>query len=287
MQLLLSGLFVLTAFFAQAQTQNSLLWEISGSGLEKPSYLFGTIHIKCPETLKLSAGAKEALEATDCLVLELDMDDPNFAAQMQQYSVNEGLKNLSSELAEEDLAVLNAYFKKHYGADMSQLGIMRPFALLSMMFVKALDCPQPSSYEAVLMQEAMQSEEEVLGLETIADQIAVFEGVSTEEQLGWLVEYAKDEEALREGIEKMMAAYDKQDMEELIRISNEFPEYEDLMEALLYQRNENWIAPITEYVKEQPTFIAVGAAHLGSDRGVVALLREAGFTLKPVDNTVE
>ena len=55
--------------------------------------------------------------------------------------------------------------------------------------------------------------------------------------------------------------------------------YEDL---LLVRRNRNWIPVMGEMMMAKPTFFAVGAGHLGGDEGVVALLREAGYTVKPL-----
>ena len=86
--------FILLSGLVFSQEQNSVLWEISGNGLESPSYLFGTIHVKCPDDIKLSPEAQNALNASEQLVLEIDMDAPDFAAKMQSLSVNEGMKNL-------------------------------------------------------------------------------------------------------------------------------------------------------------------------------------------------
>ena len=51
---------------------------------------------------------------------------------------------------------------------------------------------------------------------------------------------------------------------------------------LLNNRNKNWISKIDKYVKQKPTFIAVGAAHLGGQNGVISLLKKQGFKVEPV-----
>lgn len=68
---------------ANAQNENSLLWEISGNGLETSSYLFGTIHVMCPDELELTEKVSSALDDAERIVLELDMDDPSFMTDMQ------------------------------------------------------------------------------------------------------------------------------------------------------------------------------------------------------------
>ena len=68
----------------QTPTENALLWEISGKGLQKSSFLYGTIHVICPDDLNISATTKTAFNKTEQLYLELDLDDPELSAQMQR-----------------------------------------------------------------------------------------------------------------------------------------------------------------------------------------------------------
>ena len=56
---------------------NTLLWQISGNGLEKPSYLFGTFHLLCREDIHFSPQLKKAIELSDEIYMEMDMDDPS------------------------------------------------------------------------------------------------------------------------------------------------------------------------------------------------------------------
>ena len=89
---------MITSALAFSQENNSILWKISGNGLESPSYLFGTIHVMCPDQQKLSPKVEEALNESQQLVLELVMDEPTLMQEMQQFSVNSDMRNLSSLL---------------------------------------------------------------------------------------------------------------------------------------------------------------------------------------------
>jgi uncharacterized protein YbaP (TraB family) len=268
-----------------SQEQNSILWKISGNGLESPSYLFGTIHVMCPDQLKLTPKVEEALEKTQRLALELDMDEPNFMQEMQQLSVNSDMRNLSSLLSEEELNTLNSFFQENYQADMSQLGILKPLILLSMMFNKGLECNQPASYESVLMSYASQENWEVLGLESIEDQFDVFNNVSEKEQLGWLLNYAENQDKFQGDLKKLVVAYQQEKISNVLDFMTQYPEYKKIEDALLYERNESWISRIKSLANETPTFFAVGTAHLPSERGVIELLRKEGFILTPIMTT--
>jgi uncharacterized protein YbaP (TraB family) len=277
--------FMIISAVAFSQENNSVLWKISGNGLESPSYLFGTIHVMCPDQLKLSPKVEEALNESQQLVLELDMDEPTFMQEMQQLSVNSDMRNLSALLSEQELNTLNSFFKQNYQADMSQLGILKPLILMSMMFNKGLDCDQPGSYESLLMNYASQENWEVLGLESIKDQFDVFDTVSEDEQLEWLLKYARNQKKFKLDLAKLVEAYEQEDISEVLDFMTEYPEYKKIEDALLYDRNEKWIERVESIVNNKPTFFAVGTAHLPSERGVIELLRKEGYTLTPIMTT--
>ncbi|MEN1786133.1 MAG: TraB/GumN family protein, partial [Bacteroidota bacterium] len=277
------GMFLARQAKAQDE-QSSLLWKVEGKDLKKPSYIFGTIHLICPDDFFLSDATKQAVSESGQVVMELDMDDPQLMTKMQQLSMNAGGKNFGTDITDEQRTMINAFFTKHYGANLSQLGIMKPFTLLSMMLLKSMDCSQPASYEQSLVKEAGANELEVLGLETVEFQTSIFDNVSLKEQVGWLTYYAGDEEGMKQEFETMVGLYKKQDLEGLHNAIIDSEQFQDIADDLLYKRNADWISKIEEYASEKPTFFAVGAGHLGSDKGVLALLRKEGYKVTPVKN---
>src|SRR5690606_3766061 len=72
-----SGMLMILSGIAQPGSQpvNTLLWKISGNGLDKPSYLFGTIHMLCEEDAVLSNSLKKIIAATDEVYFEVDLDN--------------------------------------------------------------------------------------------------------------------------------------------------------------------------------------------------------------------
>lgn len=269
-------------FSGFAQQEKALLWQISGKNLQEPSYLFGTIHIECPDNIQFSETFQKHFAATKKLVLELDLDNPELMANMQALSVNKNMKNISSQLDSNDLKLLNAYFLQHYGADLSQLGVLTPVTLMSMFFLKGLPCPEPGSYELSLVALATAQNKEVLGLETVEDQLAVFNKVSTTEQLSWLVKYANNQKEFISGMQDLVEAYRSKDIDAIYNQMDNFPEYAEIQDDLLRHRNEKWIEPMLEQATKEATFFAVGSAHLASEFGLIELLRKEGYSVKPV-----
>src|SRR5688500_16014830 len=82
-KILLGLMLLLAAWYAGAQspTARTLLWRISGKNLDRPSYLFGTIHLVCADDIEISDSLKAAIRNSDRVYLEVDMD--NIFEQMQ------------------------------------------------------------------------------------------------------------------------------------------------------------------------------------------------------------
>ena len=277
-------MLLLTGMVGFCQNENTLLWEVSGNDLKAPSYLFGTIHVVCPDDFELDAKVIDAYEKSQQLVLELDMDDPNFMMNFQKLSVNPNMKNLSDKLSEEDLYTLNTFFKKHYQADMSQLGIMKPLALTSMITLKMFECNQLVSYELKLIEKGKAKQWDVLGLETIKEQFDVFDAIDEKKQLQWLVDYVNKETEMKEIFSELSSLYKKENIVGLYELMKKQPEFKEMEDTLLYERNKKWIDKIVEIAEEKPTFFAFGAAHLVSEKGVIALLKKKGYNVKPIMN---
>ena len=95
---------------------NSLLWEISGKGLEKPSYLFGTFHMMCRDDISFSKNLVSSLQQADAIYLEMDLGDPeNTIGALKLMKMNDGetIKNLLSESDYNRLK--NFFFDKQKG----------------------------------------------------------------------------------------------------------------------------------------------------------------------------
>ena len=278
--LLLCSLFLGVAF--GQKSENSLLWKISGNGLKEPSYLFGTIHITCDATL--SEKVKTALDKTQQLCLELDMDDPNLQVEMMNSMMMQNGVTMKSLAKPEDFKAVDAFLTTNLGFSAEMLNPVKPFMVSAMLYPKMLNC-ETQSVEAELIKIAKAQNEEVIGLETVGEQLAVFDAIPYQEQMNELVITAKDNmQRDKTELTEMMAIYKSENVEAMVTFTEKSPnamtsKYGDV---LLKNRNQNWISRMITIAKNKPTFFGVGAAHLGGKEGVIALLRKAGFTVEAV-----
>jgi uncharacterized protein YbaP (TraB family) len=259
----------------------ALLWSVSGNGLTAPSYIYGTIHLICPDDFKISATLKEKMKAANEIYLEMDMDDPSMIMKMAGLSImkEHSLKDL---LSETDYRILSKYVTDSIGLPMMLFNNMKPLLLMSALYTKVVPCSNPKSYEQAFVQMAKEQHKEVKGLETIEDQMSVFDKIPDSAEAQMLVEMITTMPKQRAEFAKMVEDYKKQDINALQEKLSESPEWKGFEDELLVNRNKNWI-PIMKAAMAQGTqFFAVGAGHLPGKTGIIQLLQEAGYRVEPV-----
>ncbi|MGR3810559.1 TraB/GumN family protein [Jiulongibacter sp. NS-SX5] len=271
-----------TAFTSLGQQSNTFLYKIEGNGLEKPSYLFGTIHLMCQSDFQISEALKSAGEQTEQLVLELDMDDPQMMMKMQQNMMMTGGETLDNFISEEDYQTVADYFKTNVGIPLDAVKQVKPFMTMSMLYPSLLGCPL-KTYEQELTVLAQGESKEVIGLETVAEQLGFIDAISLEEQAEILVKSVKEIDDAKAEFDRMIKSYLSEDLEELETIMEESKfSFENLEEKLLTNRNQNWVAAIPKIIAEQSSLIAVGAGHLLGEKGLLKLLKAEGYEITPV-----
>jgi uncharacterized protein len=271
------------SFSAQAQKlEKTLLWKVSGNEISKPSYLFGTIHITCDATLKDKV--KTALNETDQLFLELDMDDTDLQTKMMSGMMMKNGQTMSSLCSEEDFKMIDTFLTANIGYSAKLLNNFKPFMLSAMLYPKMVDCPM-QSVESELMKISKEQNEAVYGLETVEEQMSVFDVIPYKDQMDELIKTAKSNlKKDKTELMKVSELYKTEDLNAMIELSKTSDnvissKFED---DLLIKRNKNWIPKIIATAKEKPTFFGVGAAHLGGENGVINLLRKSGYKVEPI-----
>ena len=145
--LLLLVIFCGSTSYAQKQTSNSLLWEISGNGLQQPSYLFGTIHMICKEDFILSETAKQKFNSSKQVYLELDMDDPQLQMTMMQQLQLPSNESLKNKFDESDFKALDSFLMKELNMNLAVFDQFKPMMVMSLLAQRVLSCAEMESYE--------------------------------------------------------------------------------------------------------------------------------------------
>ena len=264
---------------------NTLLWEVSGNGLTKASYLFGTFHLLCKEDINFSPALKQAIIKSNEIYLELDMDDPATLFGGIMLMNMQGGKKLKDLYTAEEYKRLTNYFKDSLKTPVGLFQGLKPGFLVALLYPKMMPCSDVSSVEESIMHLAKGGGKDIKGLETMAFQASIFDSIPYEKQAQELLTAIDSMEKSKVYFSLMLSAYKNQRLDEIENIINN-PEFgiETNQDILLVNRNKNWVAQLKDIMKKEPVFIGVGAGHLPGKAGLVALLRAEGYVLRALEN---
>lgn len=271
--------------FVKQKNDNTLLWEISGNGLKKPSFLFGTFHLLCKDDIHFSDQLKKAVKSVDEVYMELKLDDPSTMLSGMMYMNMKNGKTLESLYTPEEYKRLEGYFSDTLKMPMLLFQKAKPYFLVALLYPRMMNCSNPSGVEEELMKIAKEDKKEIKGLETMQFQASVFDSIPYEWQAKELLKNIDSFSVYKNEFDTMVDFYKNQQMDSLKTMvgKSEFgsDKYDDL---LLKNRNKHWVKQLKEIMKNKSVFVAVGAGHLVGDAGLINLLKKAGYKVVPLEN---
>lgn len=282
----LAALLSVNFMTVQAQNMNtgndnSLLWEVSGNGLSKPSYIAGTFHILCNRDFDIKPKVWNALNQSENFVTEINYTDQNEMASIQKMMNAD--KKISEQLTPEEAKDLDRILAD-YGTTLKNVDSHSSAALYSLLATKAVPCPQNEvkMYEIELLKTALKNKKTVNGLEKVDDQTyAISQAYDLKESILQL----KQGNQYAVVVKKMAEAFKNEDLKQLDTLIKDPKFMNKRQEKLvLTDRNRNWAEKMPEIMKKQSSFFAVGSGHLWGDNGLINLLKSKGYTVKPVSN---
>ncbi|SMC92787.1 TraB/GumN family protein [Chryseobacterium sp. YR221] len=260
---------------------NSLLWEVSGNGLSKPSYITGTFHILCSKDFEIKPKVLKALEKSDNFVMEINYTDPAEIKSLQKMYQTD--KKISEQLSPNEAKELNTILAD-YGTDLKSIDSSSPQALYALLSTKAIPCPQTEIklYEMELLQKAIKDKKTIKGLEKVEDQLkSINEAYNLRSTITQL-KMGKEYEIL---FKQMIEAFKNENIHLLYSLFKDERFMNTQQEkAMLTNRNQNWVKAMPEIMKNQSSLFAVGGSHLMGENGIIPLLQSKGYTVKPVSS---
>ena len=267
-----------------------LVWKISGNGIKKPSYILGTHH-GCPFTYCDSIpGLMKAFDKVDNIIGEINMIElaemsPERMQKMQAMMMMPADTSLLSLFSTEEAAKVNEWLGKKMGASLEMLSVMKPMTIMVTVQNKEMMevIPEIATMTTIdkYMQTLGQRKGKTIGeLETADYQMELLYGNSLEEQADALLEMINhgDSKGL---LQQLTNAYKSQNLDTLWKVfQQQMTGYE--YDAIVKVRNLNWEKQMKEILPKQTTLFVVGAGHLPGEYGMINLLREAGYKVKPV-----
>lgn len=278
-------LLLLSPLYLQINSQHlekALLWKVSGNGLEKPSYIFGTLHTICEDEIDQSVF--NILKNTEQLYLEVDLSAPDNDEQMSENQNMKDGETLQTLLSKKDYELIDQYFIHNKGRSVTLHNHIKP-EFVNMMLGSNLQSCKTVSYEEELTVIFKSENKNIYGLESITDQMLIFDTIPYNIQVENLLANVKDDRSnIRHKLIKLKEMYKAKDIEGIensIRASDN-KTYSQYADVILTNRNRKWIKKIEPAIKSNSSFIAVGVTHLAGKDGLIMLLRKKGYTVEAV-----
>lgn len=284
--LLLASMLCINTLHAQKKNQRSVLWEVSGNGLEKPSYLFGTIHMICNENYVQFNKFDSVYKLVNTVAVEMDVTSPAVQVQMAQGLMATDGKKISEYFTEEEYARLDSFVQaKANGMSVKMFEPFHPAILISLMANMAIPCDSVRSYDMEIINKTKSDKKELVDLEDVSVQLNVLKSMPIDETITSIKEMLSSEASNKTSklMDKLVAAYKAENLKQLSRLVNaSTTKSEEAAKTLLEDRNKAWIPKIETLMKKGPSLITFGAAHYTGDLGVIQLLKDKGYKVVPI-----
>lgn len=287
--LIFSTIILFSSTFCNAQENKpakytSLLWEITGKGMKKPSYLFGTMHVSSKLAFHLSDSFYYALKNVDAVALELNPE--SWQPQMVRLnSLNQNYINYVQRSGIDYLTENSFRINKLDDNLRAALSTEPPVvnSLLYRSYQTKEDFEEDTFLDLYIFQTGRKLGKRAAGVEDYYES----EKLVMEAYADMAKEKKKktvdlDGETIASLVEKMQNAYRRGDLDLMDSLDNKMESSPAFKEKFLYKRNEIQANSIDSIIQKSSLFAGVGAAHLPGERGVIELLRKMGYKLRPI-----
>ncbi len=283
---------LLLALSAGAQ-YHSLLWKISGNGLKEPSFLYGTMHTSDARVFAFGDSVMPSFASAKAFAMELDPDKAMNMGVIAKLMMGKGY-SLKKMIPEEDYKTLDSIVQHEIGLSVAMFDNVAPVFTMTILEASGLALNDSSANgntdvldmyfykRAKKPSLGKEKKKKIIGIETVDEQLEALNSLNYQEQADLLVkEIHSFLENKTEGID-LVKFYLDQNLDSLATNDVDAQMPAKFYKALVTDRNIRMANRIGVFVKEQSSFIAIGALHLPKEEGVISLLRKKGFTVEPL-----
>jgi uncharacterized protein YbaP (TraB family) len=284
---LAGALLLATLTGGVAARGNSSVWILKGA--KNSVFLAGSVHALPPGHSELPAQLERAYAASRTVVMEVDLDDMD-PLEAVQFVTSRGTLPEGETL--EDVVGSPGYAKVVKLASSLEvpeavISKLEPWAAAMVLTQFAL---MKTGYDPQLgidMQLAGRARADgktVDGLETVIDQLGIFDGRSVDEQKKFLLESADDAPLLSDDLRRLIIAWRAGNLQALEKeLNKERATAPGLYDELLGARNRKWLPKIEALLaQDEDVLVVVGALHFVGHDGLLELLAKDGHKAVPL-----
>lgn len=265
-----------------ARFGRGLLWKIESPG-RAASYLFGTMHSADPRVTNVHPSVRDALNNASSFTMELLLNGASISsmAEAMFFTKGQGLRAaVGDELFEQTKQAMAEHGFPTRGLDSKKAWVI-------IMMLNTPSAEPGLALDLLLQLEATLQGKPTFGLETMEEQISVFNDMSMEDQVTLLRHAVRSHGEVTREFERLVEIYRSGDLNRLVELVRGYKDeeggaYDAMLERLLTRRNQVMVERMAPRLKKGGAFIAVGAAHLPGENGLLDLLDRAGYRVSAV-----
>ena len=263
-----------------------LLWKIEKPG-QDASYIYGTMHVGDPRVLNLAPAVTDAFNKSQCFAMEMLLNFEAMGVMAKASFFNDG-QTLKSTMKPDDYQKLLEVLQQNFGIPEAVVINMRPWVVMIMMMMPTEgQVDQGTALDMVLYRQAAMRKITLLGLETVHEQLAIFDSMSLDEQVFLLNRSVEEYEHTAGQMDALLQAYLARDLGGLVKLQQQNM-YDDtdiddrLMFEMLDKRNHRMVERMQTCLQKGNAFVAIGALHLPGEQGVLHLLEKQGYQITSI-----
>lgn len=275
-----------------AQNANELMWKISGKGLKKPSYLYGTMHVKDSRVFKFNDTLVNALKTVDYIASEVDVNSM-VADLFGRLFTTDTTINLKDSISSSDYEKLDTKVQTYFSTSLNNINA-RELWILELMLLKreggvSYDNSEDQKeifLDAYLFNIAQNLGRKPAGLELLDDYKNFSNRFPIKERIASLLKEPEEEkEEVVNEFPKLMKLYQEHKIDSMHYMVMEQKKSDMLLMKTLHERNINMARRLDSLMLKGNVLAIVGAAHLSGDTGMINLMKLRGYTVTPIIST--
>jgi hypothetical protein len=263
---------------------NPAVWAVAGKN--NTVYLFGSVHLLPEGGFEIAGELEGAYRDAERVCLEVDIGALTPATTLSitlARAIDPEGRGLYDLLGPSAARVREAAAAAEI--DLAQFEPFEPWFVgitVSVMALQQHGYVADHGVEQIIQQAAKQDGKPGCGLETLDEQLAVLDSLPTEEQLEVLLQSLEETKDIEKEMKRLFDAWQDGDDEPLTRqLEEEFADYPELAESLIYARNEHWADQVAAFLEQSDdVLVVVGALHLVGKQGLPAKLERRGFRIE-------
>jgi len=258
------------------------LWELHGK--HNTVYILGSIHVLRPTDYPLAPAILNAYSNAKSIFMEVNLQEIDPQRMQMELLASARLpegKTLPSIMGKERYERAGV-LAREVGVDIGIFDAFAPWFVaeaISQLQLQQLGFQPKSGVEMFFLEHARSDAKPVAGLETVHDQIALFDALSMDEQADYLLSSLKEAHDLPKEVDDMVHAWRRGDTVWFAdQLKSEFGRDPDLYESLLVARNRKWVPKIEALLNDDKNYLViVGTGHLVGQGSVIELLGKDGI----------